>query len=246
MANQFLDVAFDSSVDLAPDPSKAVAIANHPEVKPFVGVDDNPIEIGEHCRIYENEGRAFVYAQQEPGIWHLHTLSLPDARGRALLQSAKDAATSLFIETDCTWMATITPDDAPHAHPPKSFGFQKWFYRPYGFPRGDVGFTGYRLLVDDWIVRCKTFRTVGKAFHKWLESHKTEDVHPDDAHHDAFAGFAALAATRGQIGKALGVFNAWARCAGYTPIEQVSDNEFFTGDAVIRVHAGKLEMVKCL
>lgn len=238
------------SVSLA-GPQQANSIANHPDVFPLVALDERPIAIGGEARVYDGDGCSFVFFKQAPGTWHLHTLSLPNARGRNLLHAAKSAAFALFTETDCGELFTITPKDNLGARPPKSFGFELWFEREEWASRmgNPVGAEFYALSMDRWILKSAWLRALGKWFHDILdEAKQTMDAsvpsHKDDPAHDAYVG-AALAMS-GQPYKACAVFNRFARFAGYHPLEQIEADTFFTGDAVIRVRGARMEILGCL
>jgi hypothetical protein len=64
-------------------------------------------------------------------------------------------------------------------------------------------------------------RRIGAQFHRALESQLTADNHPDDDAHDIAVGHALrLGIVEGRADEAVEGYNAWARTAGYVPIQR--------------------------
>jgi hypothetical protein len=79
------------------------AIANHPEVKPtlsyteeyadFTPLFDHP---DDYILLHDGNGAASIFEWSAPGVWQGHSMFLPEARGRAGIQSGKDMIAWMF------------------------------------------------------------------------------------------------------------------------------------------------------
>jgi len=108
-------------------------IANHPAVFPYVS-DGTPIDFANPPQTDDPPAEAITFmddfcsmsfVRQGNHSWEFHTMFLPEGRGRHGLAFAKRALAAMFDEHGAIALTTLTPDDAPHASPPLSFGFKK-------------------------------------------------------------------------------------------------------------------------
>ena len=238
------------------DVSRLNAVANHPEVYPQLGVTgavdlsgiaSNPANV-----VIENEHGGFVFWCLEPGRYEMHTMFLPEGRGRAALDAAAEALRYMFVETPAVEVVTKTAGSNPAAGlMARKAGFSVAFERE-GVWIDKTGLTYFSMTLDQWIARDPVAPQEGAAFHAMLEGAKRScgselPIHPDDQAHDRVAGTASLMARAGNARKAVAVYSRWARFAGYAPIELVSETPpiIDVRDAVIGVRGGQLEVLLC-
>lgn len=220
-------------------------IANHSAVFPFIAQDKNPIDLTkafELHRTYISEFGAIMFYNTGGGTYSFHTMFLPEGRGRHALKVAKHAAQDMFTATNAMELVTLTPDNAPHARPPLTFGFRPWFQSKHG--------QMFRLNVHDWIMKARACREMGEVFHDKLHEMKAEldaEEHEDDAVHDHYVGASCLMSLAGNVDKALMIYNSWAACAGYAPafVIERSPLRVDTGDAIWTIANGNLEIEQC-
>jgi len=220
-------------------------IANHSAVFPFIGGGENAIDLTaafDLHRIYISEHGAIMFFNTGGGVYSFHTMFLPEGRGRHALKVAKHAAQDMFTATNAMELVTLTPDNAPHARPPLTFGFRPWFKSRHG--------QMYRLNVLEWIMKARACREMGQEFHDKLEAARPNiehEEHEDDAVHDGYVGASCLMSLAGNVDKALMIYNSWAACAGYAPafVVERSPLRVDTGDAIWTIRSGILEVETC-
>lgn len=220
-------------------------IANHSAVFPFIAQGEDPIDLTaafDLHRIYISDFGAIMFFNTGGATYSFHTMFLPEGRGRHALKVAKYAALDMFTATNAMELVTLTPDNAPHARPPLTFGFRPWFRSKHG--------QMFRLNVLDWILKARSCRDMGQEFHDKLEVKKGEieaHSHADDTVHDHYVGASCLMSLAGNVDKALMIYNSWAACAGYAPafVVERSPVKVDTGDAIWTITNGKLEVETC-
>lgn len=228
------------------DPRRLNVVANHPEVRPWLGgvgeldltaIVANPINFA-----LENEHGGLVFQAMGGGQYEVHTLFLPEGRGRAAVKASADALEYMFVRTDCMEVVTKVPASNEAALGlVRLHQFKKRFDRK-GVWQTETGATdiGYwALTFEQWAPKCAN---AGKAFHNWLDS---PTPHPDDEAHDWYAGAAYLMTLAGNPAKAVDTYNRWARFAGYQPIHLVSINPpvIDLHDAVVEVRDNALTIL---
>jgi len=231
-------------------------VANHPEVRPHIGGAE-PLEFGPLVSApgivpLATRRGGFVFVRLTPGRYELHTMFLPQGRGRHVLNAFRAASFHMFVRTDCTEIVTKAADsNRPAQLMAKLAGFRLLFRREGAWEDGS-GLAHYALSMDEWLGREPRLKDEGEAFHDLLERTKiaagsTLPVHPDDEVHDRAAGAAALIAKAGQAEKAVWFYNRWALFAGYQTIEIVSEQPpvIDVRDAVVRAHPDHLEVLEC-
>lgn len=227
------------------------AVANHETVRPFLGGEPGPLDL---TAVVENpavvalraEHGGWIYSPLMSGAYELHTLCLPEGRGRQQIAGAKLGFRHMFAETDCLEILTKCPDDNGPARWASSYcGFRERFHRPDAWEAG-VGVSYRAFTVDDWMARDVECLAQGQAFHAQLEAAKAaagsdSTIHADDPAHDRAVGAALLMARAGQIHKGAGIYNRWAGFAGYAQIEVLSPTVLDIRDALIELRpAGAL------
>lgn len=230
-------------------------VANHPAVRPFLGEEgslnlsslaENPDWI---CLEVPGAG-GWVLQPLMPGVYELHTLFLPEARGKAYFQAAREALRMVFSETDCLEILTKCPDDNGGARmAARLMGFRERFRREDAWAPG-VGISYQALTIDDWYIRDPECKTLGVTFHDALEAAKlkvgaTSPIHPEDDAHDQAVGACCLMIRGGQIAKGVAFLNRWSIFAGYATITQLSNTLIDIQDAIIEVRSGQMEVLLC-
>lgn len=232
-------------------------VANHPEVRPFLGgmqnpiLDLSPLVEDPHCICLEVPGSGgWILQPILPGVYELHTLFLPQGRGRSYFEQAREALRMVFSETDCLEIVTKCPDDNGGARlAAELIGFRERFRREDAWEPG-VGVSYRAFSLDDWFMRDPECLAAGRAFHGALEiakiaSGSTLPIHPDDVAHDRAVGAACLMIRGGQVAKGVAFYNRWAIFAGYATIAQISDTLIDVQDAIIEVRGGQMEVLRC-
>lgn len=220
------------------------ALANDPSIRPFVG-GDQPLDFAEAVA---NPANVFLQADHGgwffhpllPSAYEVHTMFLPEGRGRKHLTAAAHGFRFMFTQTDCLEILTKCPDDNGPARWASSFlGFRERFHRPEAWGAG-VGVSYRAFSVDDWMARDAECLAEGRRFHAALEAAKLREgselaVHPEDPAHDRAVGAAALMVRAGNAGKGVGLYNRWAMFAGYQTIELLSDTVIDVRDAIVEL-----------
>lgn len=230
-------------------------IANDPSVRPQVGAGTEALDLTDQLSrslAFADDHGGFIFEPHEIGRYELHTLILPEGRGRAVLPAFAIAARLLFAATDCTEIVTKTAgSNRAAAIMARRAGFRPIFTRKAAWHDG-TDLTFYSLSLDDWMTRDETLPAEGHAFHEMIEAAKHEagselPIHPDDDAHDRAAGAAVLMMLAGQAAKAAWIYSRWACLAGYQTIELINDDPpvLDVRDALVTVKAGRLEVLEC-
>lgn len=234
-------------------------IVNHVEVRPWVGgagpLDLSPVIANPANVLLMAEGGGFVFTQQEPGVYEVHTQFLPEHRGANVLLAAADAARFMFTRTDCVEILSKVPDgNVPAAAFAKAMKWELRFSRPNAWQtdRGLVGVKYYGKTLMQWASHADALAVTGEWFHGKLEAAKLEKgasvpVHDDDDAHDRYVGAAAEMIMAGQIIKGINFYNSWARFAGYATISVIAANPYVLdiGDAILAVRNDDFEVLLC-
>lgn len=202
-------------------------IANHPEVRPWLG-GTHELDLTETIANPENfafltdeEMGGYIYHKLQPGLYAVHTLSLPEGRGRQMLGARSQSLREMFIKSDAVEIVTMVPDGnlgaltwAKHA------GFRETFRRESAFDlMGEmVGVSYQSLTYQDWVIHDAANRREGAIFHQAIHQ-VVEDDHGDDPVHNALVGATMEGCLNGNIEKAITLYNRYAVHAGYQPIK---------------------------
>lgn len=201
-------------------------IAAHPEVRPWLGgtqeidLTDLAADPDNFCFITESQKGGYIYHKKAAGLYEVHTLSLPDGRGRELLKARDASLADMFLKTDAIEIRTTVPDgnsgaDRWSAHA----GFREMFRREGSFNLfdGPVGASYRSLGYEDWVSLDPENRKTGQRFHYSLHLVIPDD-HGDDPIHDAWVGATIQAIEHGNPVKAISLYNRWCAHSGYEPI----------------------------
>lgn len=230
-------------------------VANHPDVRPFLGGGEAPIDLDPWAANPENylieapgKGGWFLRPVM-PGTYDLHTLFLPDHRGSVYFRLAREALRYMFTETDCLEIVTQCPDDNPGARfAAATMGFRERFRREGAWETG-AGVSFRAMTIDDWFIRDRVAPDLGRKFHEELaaakmESGSTLPIHADDEAHDRAVGAACLMIIGGQIAKGVAFYNRWATIAGYANIAAVGTNLVDVRDAIVEVKQAEMRVLR--
>lgn len=169
----------------------------------------------------QNEHGGFVFHNQGPGFYEIHTLFLPAGRGHRVREALDDAKLFMFTQTDCAEIVTRIPQSNRSAlRLAQDGGFEHRFTREHGYEGAPTDY--YALTLDQWICRTPSLEAVGEDFHAKLEAQIGHENHPHDPAHDRYVGAAVMMLNAGNPHKAIATYNRWATWAGYQPVTLVN------------------------
>lgn len=237
------------------DPAFLNSVANHPEVRPWVGPGTDPIDLTATITNADNfalvtDGGGFVLHCHEPGIYEVHSQFLPEGRQhtRKAMQAGFDY---MFTRTDCEKIVSQVPDNNRAAQAlAKAARFRTMFHRQDGL-LGPTQYVG--LTIDEWAQDNADLEADGEWFHDTLEAAKKDygssrPVHAHDPAHERAVGAAVRMFKAGNAQKAIGFYNRWARLAGYEPIYLISTQPLVINviDAIVGLNKdNEMEVLLC-
>lgn len=222
------------------DPAYLTEVANHPEVRPYVGPGVEPLDltglISNPANVaLEAEGGGWVLINLMPGVYELHTLFKVEGRGAGYFAAASEALRWMFTHTDCLEILTRCPDDNPAARMAAvKVGFRERFRRDGVWQSGlgeACGVSYQAFTLDGWFQRDDAIEAEGR--------HVMGEIGglPEDPIYARLLGAAVLMARHGQTGKAVGMFNRTAAFAGYDPIVALRADLLDVQSALVHVKA---------
>lgn len=244
------------------DAEAANRIVNDESVLPSIGLAD-AIDLSEIIANPRNvlmmaAGGAILFiADDEPGIYEVHTSFLKHCRGKHAIDASLNAYAYMFTHTDCMVIQTRIPAfNKPAALAARAAGFRPLFERKGIWPTRDqklVDLRFYELSYATWLAGARdALIASGHDFHVRLETEMArhgvvEKQHPDDDAHDHYVGACAQMIYGGQPEKAIVLYNRWARFAGYGTIALVARSPLVIdiGNAVLMIEDQTFRVVKC-
>lgn len=234
-------------------------ISNHPDVRPWLGgqgdLDLTDIVANRANYLLMGEGGGFIFIQQEPGIYEVHSQFLPDHRGEEVIMAARDAERWMFCRTDCIEIRSKVPaGNVGAAAFARAMKYELQFVRANAWQtaEGLVSVKYYARTLNQWVNQAHEMKEVGHAFHEKLEAAKiaagaTSPIHDDDDAHDLYVGATVEMMQAGQIAKAVGFYGRWSAFAGYGPISVIAANPIVVdiGDAILAVRGDDFEVLLC-
>lgn len=229
------------------DPTFLNEVANHPAVRPEL-LGTGPIDLTAAVSDPRNialqaQYGGWVLHNHGGGAYEVHSMFLPEGRGRGVREALEKALEYVFTHTDCTRLLTRLPKGNVAARAiGRVAGFRTWFVM-----NGDEY---ARIEIEDWIQASKACHAAGAWFHDRLEAAKIAAgseliVHEDDTSHDHAVGASVLMCRAGNPIKGVQAYNAWAALAGYAPIALISLNPMVI-DVVDAVLEGpNMEVLLC-
>lgn len=234
-------------------------IAMEPSVRPWLGygledIDLTPLVENPNnvCFLTENEDGGYILVKLRPGLYSAHTLALPSARGRAMLNCMRDGFATMFTATDAVEIVTMVPDgNEAGSRWADVAGFRETFRREAFFPLMDetVGASFRSLRYEDWVLKDPRHGKLGELFHERLDEARGEagaHTHPDDPVHDRWVGATLSSAIEGNLPKAIEFYNRWAAQSGYEQSRIISVNPPVVdiGDGIVQLVSGRLDVLK--
>lgn len=237
------------------------AVANSPEVRPWVGggtepldltgVLSNPMNFG---FVFEHGG--YIFTKIDGGIFEGHSLVMPEGRGAPALDALREALRFMFASTDCLEIVTkFGADNLGALGMARSAGFSKVFERENAWTPASgekIRCDYFSLTLAKWRQRDSVVAERGVWFHERLEEltaamGMTIPVHEDDVSHNRAVGAAALMFLAGNSIKAAALYNRWAAFAGYPPIKLVSVTPCVIDmdQVIIAVRNSEMEVLRC-
>ena len=242
------------------DPAPFNEVANHQDVRPWLGGGDGPLDLSglvsnpaNFCFLSEVGG--FIAHKLGEGRYEVHSLFKPEGRGGFAIQCAREGMAFMFLATDCSELVTKCPDGNGAALGlARIGGFQEQFRRErcWTFGVETVGVSYQALPLQRWLMRDGECLKRGQWFHDKLEAAKRDVgsglvVHEDDEAHDRYVGASVGMVLAGNPRKAVWAYNRWAVFAGYAPITLLSEAPpvIDVVDAVVAPNGGDMEVLLC-
>jgi len=209
------------------DATRFNEIAAHPEVRPWLGgthqldLTDTIANPNNFAFLTDEQRGGYIYVKLQQGLYAVHTLALPDGRGRQMLEARSEGLREMFTKSDAVEIVTLVPDGnkgadvwALHA------GFREVFRREKAFDlMGEMVDGSYRSLsYVDWAIRDKPSRYDGQRFHEAIHQLVADD-HGEDPVHDALVGATMEGCLQNNVEKAIALYNRWSAHAGYRQIQ---------------------------
>lgn len=197
------------------NPEFLEAIANHPEVRPWLGGDpETPVRLAQMMAdpntyaLVNHEG-GFLVHQLAPGQYECHTIYHPGhSNPRDVIRTMQAAFEFMFVETNCVEVVTrIHAENERAAKLADIAGFIELF------TRNGVSFRNVTL--DMWAGACSTrLAAEGELFHAQIG----QDPDPKDVDRNVRLGLCAAMLLAGNTLKGLDQYNRWALQAGEPPM----------------------------
>lgn len=240
------------------DASRINAILNHPEVRPWVAeMDRGVLDLtsaveNERNILLSGEYGACMFFKLLPGVYEVHTQTLPEGRGKWAKQFIEQALSWMFIRTDCYEVITRVPKAHAAARNMTLFvGARYEFTREnsdiFQGKRTDVEI--YAIRIQDWIIRAEGLEERGAWFHERINAEVKrlgieEHPHAEDVNHNRYVGAAVEMGLAGQVVKGVQLYNRWALVSRQPIVYFVSNDpptiKFDVGYLVF--HEGDIEV----
>lgn len=243
------------------DPAPINAILNHPEVHPHIvlpemGELDASGSIADPKNVFlVVDGGCMVFDWQEPGLYEIHTNFLPSHRGKYAYDAIQEMFRWMFTRTDCMELLTRVPEVNKAAEAmTRRCHFSLLFSRERAWPTtdGPVRMSYWSLGYEEWTRHASTLVESGRCFHDRLdleyERHgKPTHEHPDEEAHDRIVGAAFEMILGGQPEKAVGLYNRYARFAGYGQIALrcITPPVIDIGEARLLINKPEFRVIEC-
>ena len=228
------------------DPTFLNSVANHPEVRPDIGGDVNdPVDLTPHVENLANialeaDGGGWLLRNLSPGLYDLHTLFLPAARGKSYFRQAREALRLVFTQYDVVEISTWCPDvNAPAGMAAGLMGFREWFRRERAW-EGDTGISYRILTLDDWLGRDQELPKLGLKIHHLLGG---EGLPMESGQGRALAA-AVMMIRGGQVEKGLAYYERCGRVGGLIPVFMSPPRLLHVGNAILDLGTDEIEVLR--
>lgn len=235
------------------------AVANDPEVRPWLGGDgvlDLSSTVADPWNVsVVTEHGGFIALWASPERYEIHSLFMAAGRGREAIRAMRAGLDYLFAATDATELVTKVPQgNAAALGLARLAGFTRQFTSriPWGAELVPVDFMS--LSAQTWALRSRAALALGEWFHASMTDAMTQRAstlppHSDaDDAHDRMAGAAVLMCRAGNARKAESFYNAWARFVGYPLIRVLAEHPVVLDleGLIVECRASSMEILKCL
>jgi len=228
----------DISMKRVFDATYANSVMRHPSVMCGAMVTEDA-DLSEFVSNLNNvvlvyDGGAFAVENKGSGVYDVHTLALPEGRGKKLRENISKALRYMFVETDCERLITKAFKDNS-----SSVALSDAFFNRRGESKE---FIYYEMPYSKWVESSAEAKCTGESFHGSIEAN-----HDDDITHDHHAGGAILILQTGNYEKATRLYNEWAVMSGYEPIALLRINPLIAsmGKDLFIYHNQTLEQILC-
>ena len=236
-------------VDVSPlrrdfDASRVNPVMNHPEVRPWAGdgggADLDMTDLVANLRnvLLMTDHGGLLFVCLEPGTYEIHTQFLPGLQGAQKLAICREALHWMFTRTDCVGVVTQVPEANKAA-----LGMVRAVKMTHEFDRDGMAY--FTLRYWPWL---------------WSDPHVMDRAHwflgrvgkaPDNSAHETVLGAFVDQIFAGQIDKAIGLYNHWARISRMREISapdvhSVSPLVIDLCDARVLFGRDDIEVIRCL
>lgn len=222
-----------SSVIRTLDATFLNGVANHPEVRPWLGGDGeldlkgliaNPDNI---VGVTTAHG-GFIAEHHGSGRYEVHSLFLPEGLGQTAVRAMRDACDYIFSTSDAVELVTKVPESNAAAKGLAQLaGFAALFIAsvPWSTDIPTMPTTFHSLSLDAWSMRSRRARAYGVWLHEAMGELAPHVNHSEEEPaHLQVAGAATMMLRAGMPYKAANVYNRWARWTGYPPIRVIREH----------------------
>lgn len=237
------------------DAARLNAVVNHPAVHAWIappGFGD--LDLSEAVADRRNvllmtEGGGVMFFQHEPGVYDAHTQFTPEVRGKVAFAATRAAVRYMFTNTDCMEVLTKVPAHNLAADAlARRVGCIMEYERPDMWPTPDglQAMRYFALRYPDWIKVADGLIESAQAFRAGL-CEQGVTLGPDDPVQLKRLGAAVEMMAGGQVGKAVQLYNRWARFADYPEIGVASTQPIVLDihEALIQVEGSNFGVIQC-
>lgn len=218
------------------DAARLNEIVNHPGVRPWVGVGDEPLDLSADVANPDNylllaEHGGMLFTVVIPGIYEGHTVMLPDGRGAWAAQCMAEMVTWMFLRTPCCELMTRIPGGhKPALAAAHGLGMRYEFKRPANMAyRGRLrDVLVHSLTIQEWTTNYAGCEETGAWVHREMARAAAAagvegPDHDGDPNHNRYVGAMFEMTKHGQWGKALAFYHRWAQISRAPLLDVVSD-----------------------
>jgi hypothetical protein len=239
------------------DAERINALINQPDIRPWVaGMDEGALDLSATVANHANhlvmgEYGGILFAQLLPGIYEAHTVVDSCARGRWTKAMIQSAVHCMFTQTDAMEITTRIPQGHPAAMTAAlGAGMRPEMTIPDAYLfRGrlcDVHVLSFRL--QDWLPNAPHLIGRGRWFHARLAQEAErlgirDARHEPDDLHNRYVGAAIEMMFGGQAGKAVTIYNRWARICRHPTVEWLSDGLIRFDFGLLRFGSNDIEVI---
>lgn len=246
-------------LDRTMDATALNAVANHPDVRPWLG-GDGPLDLTGMLADPANVAGlsahgGFLAVAHGAGRYEVHSLFQPTRSAGETTRAMRAAVTYMFAATDAVELVTKVPDaNLAAAGLARLAGFQLLFTMAAPWTADTrVPMHFNNLTLDRWALASPDARTLGTWLHDAMDAAKeaagsTLGPHSaDDDTHDRMAGAAILMVRAGHPVKAVEFYNRWATFAGYPAIRLLRKHPIVIDleGIIVEARPTEMEILQC-